>query len=126
MQNSYNYPIDNDHPVKVAVAARISGDKSAFYDCTFLGFQDTVYDYDGRHYFKNCTITGAIDFIFGNGQSIYEVKSSSTYYILLISKKFAFKASNHNRNPSLLIANYIAVKLRLPKTKDIMFNLYYR
>ncbi|TKY52312.1 Pectinesterase protein [Spatholobus suberectus] len=55
-----------------ALAARIYGDKSAFYDCRFIGFQDTLWDVEGRHYFKNCLIEGAVDFIFGNGQSYYE------------------------------------------------------
>ncbi|XP_022946885.1 putative pectinesterase 10 [Cucurbita moschata] len=55
-----------------ALAARIYGDKSAFISCGFKGFQDTLWDVKGRHYFKSCYIEGAIDFIFGNGQSIYE------------------------------------------------------
>ncbi|CAN6451355.1 unnamed protein product [Victoria cruziana] len=55
-----------------AVAMRISGDKAAFYNCRFLGFQDTLYDYSGRHYFKNCLIRGSVDFIFGDGRSLYE------------------------------------------------------
>ncbi|KAH9755565.1 putative pectinesterase 55 [Citrus sinensis] len=55
-----------------ALAARIYGDKSAFYDCRFLGVQDTLWDVQGRHFFKSCYIEGAIDFIFGNGQSVYE------------------------------------------------------
>ncbi|CAN1219471.1 Probable pectinesterase 66 [Linum perenne] len=56
-----------------ALAARIYGDKSAFYDCAFIGVQDTLWDAQGRHYYLNCYIEGAIDFIFGNGQSFYEV-----------------------------------------------------
>lgn len=59
--------------MKPAVAAMISGDKSSFYKCAFLGFQDTLWDVQGRHYFKGCVIHGAVDFIFGNGQSIYDV-----------------------------------------------------
>lgn len=56
------------------MAALVAGDKSAFYECSFSGIQDTLADHYGRHYFKDCTIEGAIDFIFGiNGQSIYEV-----------------------------------------------------
>ncbi|XP_027936301.1 putative pectinesterase 52 [Vigna unguiculata] len=55
-----------------SVAARISGDKCAFYNCNFIGFQDTVWDELGRHYFKNCMIEGAVDFIFGDGQSYYQ------------------------------------------------------
>ncbi|XP_031499166.1 putative pectinesterase 63 [Nymphaea colorata] len=55
-----------------AVAMRISGDNAAFYNCRFLGFQDTLYDHSGRHYFKNCLIQGSVDFIFGNGRSLYE------------------------------------------------------
>ncbi|KAM3199486.1 putative pectinesterase 29 [Capsicum annuum] len=71
--NSYNYPPkSNNNPRVVAVAAMISGDKSVFYNCKFLGLQDTLWDVEGRHYFKLCTMEGAVDFIFGNGQSIYE------------------------------------------------------
>ncbi|KAL2463302.1 putative pectinesterase 29 [Forsythia ovata] len=71
--NSYNYPFKKDgNKISAAVAAMISGDKSAFYQCSFLGLQDTLFDEKGRHYFKLCTINGAIDFIFGGGQSIYE------------------------------------------------------
>lgn len=55
-----------------AVALMISGDRSAFYGCRFLGFQDTVLDESGRHYFSNCFIEGAADFICGDGQSVYE------------------------------------------------------
>lgn len=55
-----------------AVAFQISGDRSAFYDCAFYGAQDTLYDHKGRHYFKNCLIQGSIDFIFGDGLSLYE------------------------------------------------------
>ncbi|URE25416.1 pectinesterase [Musa troglodytarum] len=61
-----------------AVAAWILGDKSAFYDCSFIGFQDTLADMLGRHYFKGCYIEGVVDFIFGYGQSIYERCKIST------------------------------------------------
>ncbi|KAJ0816584.1 putative pectinesterase [Helianthus annuus] len=73
--NSYNYPLaSNGHnPIMPAVAAKISGDKSAFYRCGFMGVQDTLWDDAGRHYFKLCSIRGAVDFIMGSGQSIYEV-----------------------------------------------------
>ncbi|XP_064947532.1 putative pectinesterase 10 [Musa acuminata AAA Group] len=61
-----------------AVAAWIFGDKSAFYYCSFIGFQDTLADTLGRHYFKGCYIEGVTDFIFGYGQSIYERCKIST------------------------------------------------
>jgi len=35
--------------------------------------QDTLWDCQGRHYFNSCTIEGAMDFIYGAGQSLYEV-----------------------------------------------------
>ncbi|KAL6226839.1 hypothetical protein ACLB2K_000799 [Fragaria x ananassa] len=54
-----------------AVAMRISGDKAAFYNCKFMGFQDTLCDDKGRHFFKDCFIQGTVDFIFGNGKSLY-------------------------------------------------------
>ncbi|KAJ8770469.1 hypothetical protein K2173_017960 [Erythroxylum novogranatense] len=55
-----------------AVAIRISGDQAAFWGCGFFGAQDTLHDDIGRHYFKECYIQGSIDFIFGNGRSLYE------------------------------------------------------
>ncbi|XP_054790688.1 pectinesterase PPME1-like [Prosopis cineraria] len=54
-----------------AVAIRVSGDKSAFYNCVLLGFQDTLCDDRGNHLFKDCTIQGTVDFIFGSGKSLY-------------------------------------------------------
>ena len=58
-----------------AVAMRISGDKAAFYNCKFMGFQDTLCDDKGRHFFKDCFIQGTVDFIFGNGKSLYLVRT---------------------------------------------------
>ncbi|GMY26826.1 probable pectinesterase 29 [Fagus crenata] len=75
-RNTFNNPNLNN-PRKTAVAAMISGDKSAFYRCGFYGLQDTLWDVQGRHYYKKCTIQGAIDFIFGAGQSIFEKCSIS-------------------------------------------------
>ncbi|XP_011023919.1 PREDICTED: putative pectinesterase 52 [Populus euphratica] len=80
-KNSYNLPFKQNinYGIKIpgvgvapALSARIYGDKSAFYDCAFLGVQDTLWDVQGRHHFFNCYIEGAVDFIFGAGQSFYE------------------------------------------------------
>jgi len=54
-----------------ALALRISGTKAAFYKCKMLGFQDTLCDDKGVHFFKDCYIEGTVDFIFGRGKSIY-------------------------------------------------------
>ncbi|CAL5199155.1 unnamed protein product [Lathyrus oleraceus] len=65
-------PMPNENSVGgQALAMRISGDKAAFYNCKFIGFQDTLCDDKGRHFFKDCFIQGTYDFIFGNGKSIY-------------------------------------------------------
>lgn len=55
-----------------AAAAWIEGDMCAFYSVGFAGVQDTLCDSLGRHFFHRCTIQGAVDFICGNGQSIYK------------------------------------------------------
>ncbi|CAK8561001.1 unnamed protein product [Lathyrus sativus] len=61
--------------VTQAIAAKIHADKCAFYSCSFLGVQDTINDDDGRHYYNNCYIQGAGDFIYGNGQSLFEAST---------------------------------------------------
>ncbi|XVE85288.1 hypothetical protein DITRI_Ditri17bG0079800 [Diplodiscus trichospermus] len=55
-----------------APAALINADKVSFYRCGFISLQDTLTDSKGRHYFENCYIQGAMDFIWGNGKSIYQ------------------------------------------------------
>ncbi|KAL3749956.1 hypothetical protein ACJRO7_010999 [Eucalyptus globulus] len=43
-----------------------------FLQCGFLGVQDTVWDVQGRHLYDSCYIEGAVDFIFGGGQSFFQ------------------------------------------------------
>ncbi|XP_050238033.1 probable pectinesterase 66 [Mercurialis annua] len=72
-KNTYNLvEKPNRRDWKQAVAARIRGDKSAFYHCAFQGVQDTLWDEKGCHLFKKCYIEGSVDFIFGKAKSIYE------------------------------------------------------
>jgi pectinesterase len=55
-----------------ALAIRIDGDRVVFRNCRFLGWQDTILDNRGRHYYTNCYIEGATDFIFGGATSFFE------------------------------------------------------
>jgi pectinesterase len=55
-----------------ALAIRIDGDRATFRNCRFLGWQDTILDNRCRHYYTNCSITGATDFIFGGATSFFE------------------------------------------------------
>ena len=59
-------------PVGQALALRVDGDRVAFRKCRFTGFQDTILLNRGRHYFKDCTITGAVDFIFGGATAWFD------------------------------------------------------
>ncbi|KAG5051213.1 hypothetical protein JHK87_003411 [Glycine soja] len=71
-RNSYNNPINNKHENVPAVAAMVSGDKAYFFRVGFFGVQDTLWDVAGRHYYMLCTMQGAVDFIFGAAQSLFE------------------------------------------------------
>ncbi|KAL1292222.1 hypothetical protein AAHE18_20G255400 [Arachis hypogaea] len=64
-------PIDKPYII-LKGTAMISGNKSYFYRVGFFGLQDTLWDNYGKHYYKFCTIEGAVDFIFGAGQSLFE------------------------------------------------------
>ncbi|CAJ1971451.1 unnamed protein product [Sphenostylis stenocarpa] len=59
-------------PIQPALAAAIYGDKSVFFKCGFVSYQDTLFDAMARHYFKDCYIEGEVDFIYGSGQSYFE------------------------------------------------------
>lgn len=52
-------------PVGQAVAIYIKGDNSIFYNCRFLGRQDTWYGDRCRQFIRKCYIEGSTDFLFG-------------------------------------------------------------
>ncbi|KAL2540406.1 putative pectinesterase 53 [Abeliophyllum distichum] len=79
-----------------AVALRISGTKAAFYNSSFYGSQDTLYDHKGLHYFNNCFIQGSVDFIFGYGRSLYE-----NCYLNSVAKKVASLTAQKRTNSSI-------------------------
>ncbi|GEM_PF-672826 len=55
-----------------ALAISVGGDRASFRHCRFNGWQDTVLLRQGTQYFENCTITGAVDFIFGAASAWFE------------------------------------------------------
>ncbi|MEV5526231.1 pectinesterase family protein [Streptomyces prunicolor] len=70
-----------DHPDITgtqAVAIKVQGDRSAFFDCRFLGHQDTLYADSlalgvfARQYYARCYIEGDVDFVFGRATAVYD------------------------------------------------------
>ncbi|KAL3644299.1 hypothetical protein CASFOL_012231 [Castilleja foliolosa] len=55
-----------------AVAFRSDSDFSVLYRCAFTGFQDTLYPHALRQFYKECKITGTVDFIFGDGTVVFQ------------------------------------------------------
>ena len=58
-----------------AVAVLSNADRVVFYNCRFLGNQDTLYlkgAINYRNYFKKCYIDGNIDFIFGSTIALFD------------------------------------------------------
>ncbi|KAL8143185.1 hypothetical protein V2J09_016217 [Rumex salicifolius] len=55
-----------------AVAFRSHSDFSALYRCAFRGYQDTLYAHSCRQFYRECTIAGTVDFIFGDATAVFQ------------------------------------------------------
>ncbi|XP_023733539.1 pectinesterase 2 [Lactuca sativa] len=55
-----------------AVAMRSGSDLSVFYQCSFEGYQDTLYTHSDRQFYRECDIYGTVDFIFGNAAVVFQ------------------------------------------------------
>ncbi|XP_057827303.2 pectinesterase [Cryptomeria japonica] len=55
-----------------AVALRVGSDLSAVYRCSIKGYQDTLYVYSLRQFYREVDIYGTVDFIFGNAAVVIQ------------------------------------------------------
>ncbi|CAI9766616.1 unnamed protein product [Fraxinus pennsylvanica] len=55
-----------------AVSFRSDSEFSVVYRCAIRGYQDTLYVHSLRQFYKECEITGTVDFIFGRGTAVFQ------------------------------------------------------
>uniref|UniRef100_A0A2N9ETX0 Pectinesterase n=1 Tax=Fagus sylvatica TaxID=28930 RepID=A0A2N9ETX0_FAGSY len=90
-----------------AVALRSGSDLSIFYKCSFKGYQDTLYVYSQRQFYRDCDIYGTQDFIFGD--AVVVLQSCNIYVRKPLSGQkntiTAQARTDPNENTGIIIHN---------------------
>ena len=55
-----------------AVALRSDSDLSVYYRCSMRGYQDTLYPHTNRQFYRECRVTGTVDFVFGDATVVFQ------------------------------------------------------
>ncbi|KAK7354545.1 hypothetical protein VNO80_20010 [Phaseolus coccineus] len=55
-----------------AVALRSDSDLSVFHRCGIFGYQDSLYAHSLRQFYRECKISGTVDFIFGHASAVFQ------------------------------------------------------
>jgi pectinesterase len=55
-----------------ALALRIDADRAVLKNCRITGWQDTLLINKGRQYFKDCFVSGRVDFIYGSATAVFD------------------------------------------------------
>ena len=74
--------LQNSHgPGGQALAVTVRGNRTIFYDCNLLAYQDTIYLWDGgkQTYFEKCLVVGRTDYIYGGGIGYFYRCEISSY-----------------------------------------------
>jgi len=55
-----------------ALALYIASDHSVLFKCSITGYQDSLYALALRQFYRECDISGTVDFIFGNAAAVFQ------------------------------------------------------
>ncbi|KAJ4824656.1 hypothetical protein Tsubulata_047778 [Turnera subulata] len=81
-----------------AVALRNGADLSVFYNCSFEGYQDTLYTHSMRQFYRECDVYGTVDFIFGNAAVV--LQNCNLYPRLPMSGQFNAVTAQGRTDPN--------------------------
>lgn len=101
-----------------AVALQLSSEKSVIFRCRIDGYQDTFYAHSKKQFYRECFITGTVDFIFGYASAVFQCCQIEAHSRMTGGDTIVITAQSHTNESRE--SNFSILNCRITENPDLI------